>query len=48
MTSTTLRSLGAMEGKAFRIGHLGAVRAEDIDALLASLDEALTRHEVAA
>jgi aspartate aminotransferase-like enzyme len=41
-------ALGEMEGKVFRIGHLGAVRAEDIDALLAALDAALTRHEVAA
>jgi len=31
-----------MEGKAFRVGHLGSLHEDDVDAMLASLTDGLT------
>jgi aspartate aminotransferase-like enzyme len=31
-----------MEGKAFRVGHLGSIHEDDVDAMLASLTAGLT------
>jgi alanine-glyoxylate transaminase/serine-glyoxylate transaminase/serine-pyruvate transaminase len=34
--------LGVMEGNAFRVGHLGSLHEDDVDAMLASLTDGLT------
>ena len=34
--------LGIMEGKVFRVGHLGSLHEDDVDAMLASLTDGLT------
>jgi aspartate aminotransferase-like enzyme len=34
--------LGMMEGKAFRVGHLGSLHEDDVDAMLSSLTDGLT------